>query len=396
MKYVKKGVGISKVIEEEMEILHQTCNSYNTVVALTDSKSTQAVKDEDIIPKSGPLKLRNGAEISLIVGDIAKTQADVLVCTVSHDLNLAAGRASSGLLKAGGDSLQCECRTKFPNGIKDGEIVSVKGGNLSCKEVYFGALPRWNAESLPDKCDVIVCGTSKELNLSAGKSCKNLLQFGGKKLQDECKKKYPEGIKEGEIAVVKGCGNLKCKEVYFGALPDWKTEQSKHRKMLWKFVESCMLKAHESGHSTIVFAALGTGALGYPPDRAAHLMYDSVIKFDNSHDTRSALKNVKFVVHYKDDQTIRVDVIACNVSPTLNLRNGKVTHALLTCEQSLQSECQQNYPYGINIGELAVIGPGNLPCKKVYLGVLPKYEEDEENSEQDVTILYCDCSTRVG
>ncbi|KAJ8317691.1 hypothetical protein KUTeg_005595 [Tegillarca granosa] len=235
------------------------------------------------------------------------------------------------------------------------------------------------------QCDVIVCGTSKELNLSAGKSCKNLLQFGGKKLQDECKKKYPEGIKEGEIAVVKGCGNLKCKEVYFGALPDWKTEQSKHRKMLWKFVESCMLKAHESGHSTIVFAALGTGALGYPPDRAAHLMYDSVIKFDNSHDTRSALKNVKFVVHYKDDQTIRVDVIACNVSPTLNLRNGKVTHALLTCEQSLQSECQQNYPYGINIGELAVIGPGNLPCKKVYLGVLPKYEEDEENSEQVYT-----------
>ncbi|KAJ8317331.1 hypothetical protein KUTeg_005235 [Tegillarca granosa] len=85
-------------------------------------------------------------KIKYVKKGVGISKADVLVCTVSHDLNLATGRASSGLLKAGGDSLQCECRTKFPNGIKDGEIVSVKGGNLSCKEVYFGALPRWNAE----------------------------------------------------------------------------------------------------------------------------------------------------------------------------------------------------------------------------------------------------------
>lgn len=78
--------------------------------------------------------------------------------------------------------------------------------------------------------DVIVCGTSHDLSLSAGKASGNLLHVGGQNLQKECKKNYPEGIKPGQIAVVKG-GKLKCQKVYFGWLPEWKTEQSNHHKV---------------------------------------------------------------------------------------------------------------------------------------------------------------------
>lgn len=77
---------------------------------------------------------------------------------------------------------------------------------------------------------------------------------------------------------------------------------------LWKFVESCMQKAHESGYSTIVFPALGTGALGYPADRAAHLMFDSVIKFDHCY-SRSNVNNVKFVLYHKDQPTLKVSFV---------------------------------------------------------------------------------------
>ena len=68
--------------------------------------------------------------------------------------------------------------------------------------------------------DTIVCSTSTKLNLNSG-AAHSLLKHGGQNLQDECKKVYPEGIKNGELAVING-GKLKCTKVYLTALPEWK------------------------------------------------------------------------------------------------------------------------------------------------------------------------------
>ncbi|KAJ8317330.1 hypothetical protein KUTeg_005234 [Tegillarca granosa] len=515
-KIEHKGPGIGHVLcHDNMERLHMISEHTRTVILLEDVDN-------------------NGNYMYIGTGDIANAKADVLVCTTSPNLNLSSGKTCRSLSNAaGGNTLQRNCDTKYPQGIKEGEIASVKGGNLHCKKVYFGVLPQWKpgddqplktvfkfiqdclrkaekkgftslafsalgtgASGYPatsvanmmyscvtdyDKChqkskikkvgfvvhhkdnitlkafkdeegkikagtvhvgikcvngtqiqlvtgelakeegDVIVCGTSHALNLTSGKASNNLLHVAGQNLQKECKKNYPEGIEPGQIAAVKG-GNLKCQEVYFGCLPEWKTEQFKHHKTLWKFVESCMLQAHMSGYSTILFPALGTGALGYPADRAAHLMFDSVIKFDNCH-TRNNINNVKFVLYHKDQQTLKafqqkeeeilrlsqtgaqgnwgrykpkvkatvaigqiekqkVDVIICCTGPTLNLSQGKITQALLNVGgTSLQRECNQKYPLGIQNEDLADIGPGNLPSKHVYLGVLPKYGTDKQTMQ---------------
>ena len=71
-------------------------------------------------------------------------QADVVVCTANKNLDLRKGRASNVLLEAGGDSIQDECRSMYSEGIDYGEIAMVTGGNLSCKMVYFVALPVWS------------------------------------------------------------------------------------------------------------------------------------------------------------------------------------------------------------------------------------------------------------
>jgi O-acetyl-ADP-ribose deacetylase (regulator of RNase III) len=56
--------------------------------------------------------------------------------------------------------------------------------------------------------------------------CKSVLREGGQQLQNECKEKYPNEIKFGEIAVVHGHGTLDCNYVYLTTLPNWNSEHN--------------------------------------------------------------------------------------------------------------------------------------------------------------------------
>jgi len=56
----------------------------------------------------------------------------------------------------------------------------------------------------------------------------------------------------------------------------------------------------------------------------------------------------------------------------LDLRQGAVSLALLKAGgTALQQECTDAAP--INVGDVAVTGPGNLPCKYVLHTVVPSY-----------------------
>ena len=59
------------------------------------------------------------------------------------------GQASKGLLKTGGDGIQTECDSKFPNGITHGEVAATSPGKLSCKELFHVAVkPHKEADGL--------------------------------------------------------------------------------------------------------------------------------------------------------------------------------------------------------------------------------------------------------
>ena len=46
----------------------------------------------------------------------------------------------------------------------------------------------------------------------------------------------------------------------------------------------------------------------------------------------------------------------------------------------MQDECDNNYPNGIEIGDVAVTGGYGLKCKKVYHGTLPKWSDKSKNA----------------
>ena len=69
--------------------------------------------------------------------------------------------------------------------------------------------------------DVIVNSVGTKLRLHEGMVSKALLERGGKRLQEECDKVAPNGIKYGEVAVTPGC-DLECPYVAHGACCAWK------------------------------------------------------------------------------------------------------------------------------------------------------------------------------
>lgn len=73
-------------------------------------------------------------------------QVGAIVNTTSKDLNLEQGIVSASLLKAGGSSLQQECRSKYPQGINFGDFAVTTGGNMKCQIVLHGCLQQWRGD----------------------------------------------------------------------------------------------------------------------------------------------------------------------------------------------------------------------------------------------------------
>ncbi|XP_046335597.2 protein mono-ADP-ribosyltransferase PARP14-like [Haliotis rufescens] len=148
------------------------------------------------------------------------------------------------------------------------------------------------------KADVLVNPAQCDLDLNSGAVSRSLLKAAGPKLQEECERKYEEGINLGEVAVTKG-GNLQCKVVFHGLLLKWNNGKGKAEKVLRTLVTECLTEADSSGYTSIAFPALGTGRQGFPADIAADLMFSSVRTFLDTN-SASPLQTVYFVVHPSD------------------------------------------------------------------------------------------------
>ena len=72
-----------------------------------------------------------------------KFQVDAIVNSAGTELRLHRGASSRTLVAKGGKTLQEECDSKAPDGIKFGEVVVTSGGQLQCKYVIHGACCDW-------------------------------------------------------------------------------------------------------------------------------------------------------------------------------------------------------------------------------------------------------------
>lgn len=278
------------------------------------------------------------------------------------------------------------------------------------------------------KADIIVCSAASSLNLRSGSASYSLVKQGGAQLQTDCNKFYPNGIKDGEVAIIDS-GNLNCDKVYLTSLPAWKEAVSNGGKVFRNFMRECLRQADKHSKKTLAISAMGTGGyLGYPRDVVAGIMYGAVVEFDRSYSSTS-LKEVSIIIHNKDTETVKafeehehmrlhgsaslgalstdflsgrikielvtddlskqkVDALLCSVSSDMNLTRSAICNSLVqNGGTSLQDECKQKYNNELPVGKVANISGGKLPCKTVYLTVLPTYTESSSAEQSLISTL---------
>nr|XP_017213521.2 poly [ADP-ribose] polymerase 14 isoform X1 [Danio rerio] len=100
---------------------------------------------------------QDGLKICLYEGNIQDASADVIVNTISEDMDLRKGAVSKALLQAAGHQLQSEVnRAAKSFRLNTGEIVITDGYNLKCSRVFHVVCPFWSQGS-EDKvlCQII-------------------------------------------------------------------------------------------------------------------------------------------------------------------------------------------------------------------------------------------------
>ncbi|XP_052796100.1 uncharacterized protein LOC128228688 isoform X2 [Mya arenaria] len=145
------------------------------------------------------------------------------------------------------------------------------------------------------KADVLVNNTKADLKLANGALSESLLEAAGTKLQDECDESYPNGVRQGDVAVTEGY-KLDCK-IYHGNLPKWDKKNYSAKRILCRFVCNCLEEANaDQTVTSIAFPALGTGSLNFPADVSANIMLKCISKFITSHND-SRLSKISIVVY---------------------------------------------------------------------------------------------------
>jgi hypothetical protein len=137
--------------------------------------------------------------------------------------------------------------------------------------------------SLQLQGNIIVVTTAPNLNLNSGNACKSVLREGGQDLQNECKEKYPNEIKFGEIAVVHGHGALECNFVYLTTLPNWNSEHNP-QQVGYRF----MCTTHTNKHAYI-YACIQAGTHNKDllfQQNKCHQRINVNHKFKDLHETR--------------------------------------------------------------------------------------------------------------
>ncbi|XP_060594497.1 protein mono-ADP-ribosyltransferase PARP14-like [Ruditapes philippinarum] len=190
---------------------------------------------------------------------------------------------------------------KILNGVQIGKLkVKIVKGEISSEKV-----------------NVIVNSTSSDLTLANGAVSISLLNVAGKKMQEEVRSKYPNGLNNINIAITSGY-KLKCKHVYHTALDQFDANKEMEcRKRLFDLISECLEEADNQGNSSIALPAFGTGQLDYPQDVVAEEMYKAVITFGRT-GLKKKLHDVRFVLYYKDDTCIQ----AFENEESKILRNG--------------------------------------------------------------------------
>ncbi|KAI4819928.1 hypothetical protein KUCAC02_027929, partial [Chaenocephalus aceratus] len=86
-----------------------------------------------------------GLRIVLLKGNIQDQTTDVIINTISVNMNLIQGAVSKAILQAAGPGLQRAVLTEGgATALPEGDVVITDGFNLNCRKVFHAVCPHWN------------------------------------------------------------------------------------------------------------------------------------------------------------------------------------------------------------------------------------------------------------
>nr|XP_020500425.1 protein mono-ADP-ribosyltransferase PARP14-like isoform X1 [Labrus bergylta] len=91
----------------------------------------------------GKVQTKEGLSITLMKGNIENATTEVIVNTVSKDLDLTKGAVSNAVFHKAGQKLQQVLKAKSPSA-NVGEVIVTEGCNLKSKQVFHAVAPHWD------------------------------------------------------------------------------------------------------------------------------------------------------------------------------------------------------------------------------------------------------------
>jgi O-acetyl-ADP-ribose deacetylase (regulator of RNase III) len=122
---------------------------------------------------------------------------------------------------------------------------------------------------------------------------------GGPQILEECKAYV---AKHGRLptgqAMITSAGNMKAKYVIHTVGPVWHGGAQKEDQLLADAYRNSLKLAVEKNVKSVAFPSISTGAYGFPIERAARIVFETVKRFVQEH---PSLNEVRFVTFSKND-----------------------------------------------------------------------------------------------
>ncbi|TRZ02744.1 hypothetical protein DNTS_005427 [Danionella cerebrum] len=278
---------------------------------------------------SHSFKTKEGLTVTLMKGNIENTTMDVVVNTLSSDLNLGVGAISNALLKAAGPQLQVLLNQQVTGSANIGAIFETAGANLKNKLVFHAVVPHWNK------------GLGQEQKVLED-------------IMDKCLSKAEQRKQSSIVFSAIGTGNLGFpKPVVACLMLDSIFQFSSKRSS--KCVQEVVFALNPKDAQTIqklnYFLPVGHLLLG---------PFSKIVTKSGIHET--TLGGITLQVLKGDITAEKTDVIVSSTNNQFTLKAGVSKAILDKAGPTVEDECKQN---GSKANGVLMTQAGNLQCKRI-------------------------------